>query len=78
MLKQFAAIALLGLSASAMAGQFQVKVGVSGISPTGDYNLAGAGTVKADNEFAFTPSVEYFYNDYLSAELWQDLPKRFA
>ena len=69
MLKQFVAIALLGLSASAMAGQFQVKVGVSGISPTGDYNLAGAGTVKADNEFAFTPSVEYFYNDYLSAEL---------
>lgn len=69
MLKQVAAIALLGMSASAMAGEFQVKVGVSAISPTGDYNLAGAGTVKADNEFAFTPSVEYFLNDNFSAEL---------
>lgn len=68
MLKQAALIALMGMSASAMAGQFQVKVGASVISPTGDYALGGS-TVEADDEFAFTPSVEYFLNDNFSAEL---------
>ncbi len=68
MLKQAALIALLGMSASAMAGQWQVKVGGSVISPTGDTETA-LGTVKADDELAFTPSVEYFFNDNISAEL---------
>ena len=52
-----------------MAGQFQVKVGASVIAPTSDTTLAPGAVVKADNEFAFTPSVEYFFNDNLSAEL---------
>ena len=68
MLKQAAIIALLGMSASAMAGEWQVKVGGSVISPTGDTETA-LGTVKADDELAFTPSVEYFFNDNISAEL---------
>jgi outer membrane protein len=69
MLKQAVLIALLGMSASAMAGQWQVKVGGSVISPTGDHTLAPGAVVKADDEFAFTPSVEYFFNDNVSTEL---------
>ena len=69
MLKQFALIGLMGLSASAMAGQWQVKVGGSVVSPTGDTSVAGVGTVKAEDELAFTPSVEYFFNDNISAEI---------
>jgi len=70
MLKQAALIALLGMSASAMAGQWQVKVGASVIAPTADTDiLGGAATVKADKEYAFTPSVEYFFNDNISAEV---------
>lgn len=70
MLKQAALIALLGMSASAMAGQWQVKVGASAIAPTADTSiLNGAAKVEADDEFAFTPSVEYFFNDNISTEL---------
>ena len=70
MLKQVALIALMGISASAMAGQWQVKVGGSVISPTQDTDiLNGAVNVEADHEYAFTPSVEYFFNDNISAEL---------
>ncbi|MCK7609833.1 outer membrane beta-barrel protein [Acinetobacter portensis] len=69
MLKQVALIALMGMSASAMAGQWQVKVGGSVIAPTQNTNVAGVGVVEADNELAFTPSVEYFFNDNFSAEL---------
>jgi outer membrane protein len=70
MLKQAALIALMGISASAMAGQWQVKVGGSAIAPTQDTTIAnGALTVEADSEYAFTPSVEYFFNDNISAEL---------
>ena len=69
MLKQLALISLMGLSASAMAGQWQVKVGGSVVSPTGDYELAPGATVKATDELAFTPSVEYFFNDNISAEV---------
>lgn len=68
MLKHVAIITLLGMSASTMAGQWQVKVGGSVINPTGDYNLGGA-TVEAADEFAFTPSVEYFFNDNISTEV---------
>jgi outer membrane protein len=68
MLKQVALIALLGMSASAMAGQWQLKVGASAIAPTADTNTY-LGKVKADDEFAFTPSVEYFFNDNISAEI---------
>ena len=70
MLKQVALIALMGISASAMAGQWQVKVGGSVISPTQDTDiLNGAVNVEADHEYAFTPSVEYFFNDNISTEL---------
>lgn len=69
MLKQVALIALLGMSASAMAGQWQVKVGGSVVAPTEDTAVAGVGVVQADNEYAFTPSVEYFFNDNISTEL---------
>ncbi|ANF80878.1 hypothetical protein A3K93_00870 [Acinetobacter sp. NCu2D-2] len=69
MLKQLALISLMGLSASAMAGQWQVKVGGSIVSPTGDYELAPDTVVKAADELAFTPSVEYFFNDNISAEV---------
>lgn len=68
MLKQVALIALMGISVSAMAGEWQVKVGASALAPTGD-TKTGLGTVEADNELAFTPSVEYFFNDNISAEL---------
>ena len=68
MLKKFAIISLLGMSASAMAGGFQVKVGASLIDPTGESHL-GTSVVEADHEFAFTPSVEYFFNDNFSTEL---------
>ena len=53
-----------------MAGQWQVKVGGSAIAPTQDTKIAnGTLTVEADSELAFTPSVEYFFNDNISAEL---------
>ena len=58
----------MGLSASAMAGQWQVKLGGSAVAPTGDHNYNGL-KVEADSELAFTPSVEYFFNDNISAEL---------
>ena len=70
MLKQVALIALMGISASAMAGGWQVKVGGSAIAPTQDTTVAGVGVVKAESELAFTPSVEYFFGDSpISAEL---------
>lgn len=68
MFKQVALIALMGMSASAMAGQWQVKVGGSVISPTQDSTTLGL-NVEADHEYAFTPSVEYFFNDNISTEL---------
>lgn len=69
MLKQVALIALLGMSASAMAGQWQVKMGGSVVAPTGNTAVTGVGLVEADHEYAFTPSVEYFFNDNISTEL---------
>lgn len=62
MLKQTAiALALVGVSSVALAGNFQVKVGGSVIAPTQDTNNKDLGLVKADSEVAFTPSVEYFF-----------------
>lgn len=70
MLKQVALIALMGMSASAMAGQWQVKVGGSVLAPTTSSTVQQLGlNVEADHEYAFTPSVEYFFNDNISAEL---------
>ena len=69
MLKQVALIALMGMSASAIAGQWQVKVGGSVISPTQDTTVVPGVVAEADHEYAFTPSVEYFFNDNISAEL---------
>ena len=41
---------------------WQVKVGASAIAPTQDTAiLGGAAVVKADQEIAFTPSVEYIF-----------------
>lgn len=63
MLKKLLVITLLGLSSTAFAGGFQVKVGGSVIAPTADTTLAPGVVVKGDHEFAFTPSVEYFFGD---------------
>lgn len=61
MLKQVALIALMGLSASAMAGQWQVKVGGSVLAPQNDDNgIIAGGKAIVSNEVGFTPSVEYF------------------
>jgi len=69
MFKQLALVALLGVSASAIAGPWQVKLGGSVLAPTSDTNLNGA-TVKAEHEYNFTPSVEYFFGESnFSAEL---------
>ncbi|NNH02006.1 OmpW family outer membrane protein [Acinetobacter sp. ANC 5414] len=78
MLKQVALITLLGMSASAMAGQWQVKVGASALAPQNDDNgtldltSKGLGYQKAvvSNEVNFTPSIEYIFdNSPLSVEL---------
>ncbi|NHC02839.1 outer membrane beta-barrel protein [Acinetobacter sp. 187] len=70
MLKQISLVVLLGMSASAMAGHWQAKVGASVVAPTSDSKVAGGAlTVEADNEWAFTPAVEYFFNDHISTEL---------
>ena len=63
MLKQALVLALLAASSATFAGNFQVKVGGSVISATSDTTLGGTTTVKADHEYAFTPSVEYFFGD---------------
>lgn len=68
--KKILVVALLGLSSTAFAGGFQVKVGASLIDPTADTTLKADAVVKGDYEFAFTPSVEYFFGDTpFSAEI---------
>lgn len=73
MLKQIALVALMGMSASAaMAGQWQVKVGASSLAPSEQNNVLAGGAitnVEASQEYGFTPSIEYFFNDNISAEL---------
>ncbi|MCH7311328.1 OmpW family outer membrane protein [Acinetobacter sp. ANC 4805] len=70
MLKKVLVVALLGLSSTAFAGGFQVKVGASAIAPSADTTVAPGAIVKGDNEIAFTPSVEYFFGDTpFSAEI---------
>lgn len=70
MLKQIAFMALLGMSASAMAGDWQVKIGASAIAPTNDTTVDQGVVAKADHEYAFTPSIEYFFAESpFSAEL---------
>ncbi|OTG80741.1 OmpW/AlkL family protein [Acinetobacter sp. ANC 4648] len=69
MLKQAIIIALMGISSATFA-DWQVKVGASAIASTNDTVIAPGAVVKADNEIAFTPSVEYFFADTpFSAEL---------
>ncbi|SPL69413.1 OmpW/AlkL family protein [Acinetobacter stercoris] len=69
MLRQAAIIALLGLSTASFAGGWQLKLGGSVLAPTQDTNTP-LGVVKADHEYNFTPSVEYFFGDTpFSAEL---------
>ena len=71
MLKKVALIALMGMSASAMAGQWQVKVGASALAPQNDDNgIIAGGKATVSNELGFTPSVEYFFdNSPISVEL---------
>lgn len=71
MLKQTAFIALLGMSASAMAGDWQVKLGASALAPQNDDNgIIAGGKATVSNEVGFTPSVEYFFaNSPISVEL---------
>lgn len=61
MFKNTILITLMGISSTSFA-QWQVKVGASAIAPTQDTAiLGGAAVVKADDEYAFTPSVEYIF-----------------
>ena len=71
MLKQTAFIALLGMSASAMAGDWQVKLGASALAPQNDDNgIIAGGKATVSNEVGLTPSVEYFFaNSPISVEL---------
>ncbi|WP_425916261.1 OmpW/AlkL family protein [Acinetobacter sp. TSRC1-2] len=71
MLKQTAFIALLGMSSSAMAGDWQVKFGASALAPQNDDNgIIAGGKATVSNELGFTPSVEYFFaNSPISVEL---------
>lgn len=80
MLKQTViALALVGMSSIALAGNFQVKVGGSVLAPkseNGTLNVPLATgavaplTADISNEINFTPSVEYFFGDSgVSAEL---------
>ena len=69
MLKQIALISLMGISTLSFA-DWQVKLGGSVIAPTQDTAIAPGAVVKAEDEFAFTPSVEYIFGDTpFSAEL---------
>lgn len=54
---------LMGFPVIAFAGNWQLKVGASYISPTDDTSLAPGVVVEADDEYAFTPSVEYFFGE---------------
>ena len=49
----------MGVSSFTFAGNWQVKFGGSVIAPSED-TTTPLGVVKADHEYAFTPSVEYF------------------
>lgn len=70
MLKKILIISLMGLTSTAFAGGFQLKVGGSVIAPTDETVIDGVGTLKGDNELAFTPSVEYFFGETpFSAEI---------
>jgi outer membrane protein len=69
MLKKIVLISLMGLSVSAVAGPWQVKLGGSVVDPTDSTNVAGVGKVEATREGAITPSVEYFFNDNVSVEV---------
>lgn len=61
MFKNAILITLMGISSTSFA-QWQFKVGASAIAPTQDTAiLGGAAVVKADDEYAFTPSVEYIF-----------------
>lgn len=63
MFKNAILITLMGISSTSFA-QWQVKVGASAIAPTQDTAiLGGAAVVKADDEYAFTPSVEYIFGE---------------
>ncbi len=67
--KKALVIALMGVSSFTFAGNWQVKFGGSVIAPSEDTTTA-LGVVKADHEYAFTPSVEYFFGQSpFSAEL---------
>lgn len=67
--KKVLVVALMGVSSFTFAGNWQVKFGGSVIAPSED-TTTPLGVVKADHEYAFTPSVEYFFGQSpFSAEL---------
>lgn len=73
--KKALVIALMGVSSFTFAGNWQVKFGGSVIAPSED-TTTPLGVVKADHEYAFTPSVEYFFGQSpFSAELLDLLRK---
>lgn len=64
MLKNILVFALLGLSTSVFAGDWQVKMGASVLAPQNDDNGTIANTTATvSNEIGFTPSIEYFFAD---------------
>lgn len=68
--KKALVVVLMGMSSFTFAGNWQVKFGGSVIAPSEDTTLAENTVVKADHEYAFTPSVEYFFGQSpFSAEL---------
>lgn len=70
MFKKIIFISLSMISTASFA-DFQVKVGASAIAPTQDTKiLGGTAVVEAENEYAFTPSIEYIFdNSPFSVEL---------
>lgn len=79
LLKQALVVALLGVSASAMAGEWQVKVGASILAPEDNNGVVAGAQATVSNEPNFTPAVEYFFaNSPFSVELLLALPFKHA
>lgn len=59
----------LGVLSTTQAGNWQLKVGASLIAPNSNNGVLAGAKADVSHEFNLTPSVEYFFNDNISAEL---------
>lgn len=59
----------LGMLSTVQAGNWQLKVGASLIAPSSNNGVLAGAKADVSHEFNLTPSVEYFFNDNISAEL---------